>query len=282
VLSDPAACSLWFYADPMLFVPEPVPRVRLHRLLRHSVGHYLTHHVSAIGHVNAFGRMYDLYVCTGAHLLEACGHPGGAAHYRGLARALRTAYVRQLLSADNGWFVSWISIDGAVHDYCHTFVNGLAVAYGLVPPAEGRAILQRVVEQSRRIGFRNWHLGVPANLLPCRLADLIQPPVDLDGRPVLEVWGWPEQFSLTDAEAFGARYPDGTIHPALVWPYLLGLQVAGLHEEADRILEAMAVSAARGLFQNGIVNVGYAGAEHFRADGLTCGYEGSCRRATTS
>jgi len=33
-------------------------------------------------------------------------------------------------------------------------------------------------------------------------------------------------------------------------------------------------SAERGLFQNGIVNVGYSGAEHFYFNGRTCGYEG--------
>jgi hypothetical protein len=79
---------------------------------------------------------------------------------------------------------------------------------------------------------------------------------------------------LSEAEAFGRRYPNGTIHPALVWPYLLGLQVAGLTEEADRILDAMLGSVEEGLFQNGVVNVGYGGAEHFYINGRTCGYEG--------
>jgi hypothetical protein len=52
------------------------------------------------------------------------------------------------------------------------------------------------------------------------------------------------------------------------------LQVAGLNDEADRILNSMISSAEEGLFQNGIVNVGYGGAEHFYSNGKTCGYEG--------
>jgi hypothetical protein len=36
----------------------------------------------------------------------------------------------------------------------------------------------------------------------------------------------------------------------------------------------MISSAEEGLFQNGIVNVGYGGAEHFYSNGKTCGYEG--------
>ena len=79
--------------------------------------------------------------------------------------------------------MSWISQDGEVHDYCHTFVNGLAVAFGIVPPAQGREILQRVVARSHSIGFKNWHLGVPCNLLPMLKGDLIGPAVDLDGDP---------------------------------------------------------------------------------------------------
>ncbi|MBI5091108.1 MAG: hypothetical protein HZB26_01550 [Candidatus Hydrogenedentes bacterium] len=361
VLSDPASISLWFYSEPMIFYTQPLPGIDLRRLLRRSLDYWLEHGVSAQGHVNAFGAMYDLYVSAGACLLisawdywtvsqdgewlkkqipmlhrmgdyllrrdvdsdglvesygsgnagtlrdpdradiwfemmnfghkntwtnaisyrafhclavmlDAADHADGAAHYRERAAALREAYVRQFLSAENGWFVSWISQDGQVHDYCHTFINGMAVAYGIVDPERGRDILTRVVAKSRSIGFTNWRLGVPGNLVPCRKADMIGPRIGLDGQPVRDNFYWPD--SLTEDQAFGHRYPNGTIHPALVWPYLLGLQVAGLEHESDRILNAMIASAEQGLFQNGIVNVGYGGAEHFYSDGRTCGYEG--------
>lgn len=362
VLSDPASVSLWYYAEPMLFVHEPVPGVDLLPLLRRSVDYWLENEVGFFGHVNAFGRMFDLYVHSGATLvaaarhywflsgdtdwlkgkikklhdmadflvrrdvdgdglvesihsgnsgglrepdradiwfemmhfghknaftnahtyraflylaemLEEVGHPKGAAYYRCLASNLATAFVNQLLSPDNGWFMSWISQDGEMHDYCHTFINGMAVAYGIVDVARGREILTRVVEQSHRIGFNCWHLGVPGNLLPCRRGDMVFPPIDLDGEPVKNHWGnWPA--GMTEEAAFGNIYPNGTIHPALVWPYLLGLQVAGLNDEADRILHAMLPSAQKGLFQNGIVNTGFGGAEHFYSNGRTCGYEG--------
>jgi len=364
VLSDPASISLWFYAYPMLFCHRPAPGIDVQTLLRHSLDYWLRRHVSAQGHVNAFGQMYDLYPSTGASLivsawdywrisgdtpwiveridvlhrmadylqrrdidkdgliesygsgnagtlrdpdradiwfemmnfghknawanaleyrallcmaemLDATGHPKGGDYYRGIAAKLREAYVRQFLSPKTGWFVSWISQDGQVHDYCHTFVNGIAVAYGIVPPDEGKRILSRVVEKSKSIGFTAWHLGVPGNLIPCRRDDLILPRINLDGEPnntFDSVGFWPEGF--TDEKAFGHRYPNGTIHPTLVWYYLLGLQVAGLNEESDRILDAMVKSAQEGLFQNGIVNKGFGGAEHFYIDGRTCGYEG--------
>jgi hypothetical protein len=361
VLSDPASISLSFYAEPMLFFHELVPGIDVRGLLRYSLDYWLHNHVSAQGHVNAFGQMYDLYPSTGAFLivaawdywvlshdqdwlsreipvlhrmadylqrrdvdkdgliesygsgnsgtlrdpdradiwfeminfghkngwanaveyrafvclaemLEAIGQSKGAAYYRDLAARLRQAYVRQFLSPSNGWFVSWISQDGQIHDYCHTFVNGAAVAYGIVGPDQGRQILSRIVAKSKSIGFDQWHLGVPANLIPCRKEDMISARIGLDGQPVKDDFYWPD--SLTEKDAFGHRYPNGTIHPTLVWYYLLGLQVAGLADEADRILNAMIGSAEEGLFQNGIVNVGYGGAEHFYINGRTCGYEG--------
>ena len=214
---------------------------------------------------------YRAFLCL-AEMLDAVNKHEGATYYREKAELLRQSFVKQLFSKENGWFVSWISLDGQVHDYCHTFINGMAVAYGIVPPDPGKEILEKVVAKSKSIGFNNWYLGIPANLIPCRKAGMIGPRIGIDGKPIKNDFYWPDD--LTEEAAFGNRYPDGTIHPALVWPYLLGLQVAGLNKEADRILDAMIGSAQEGLFQNGIVNVGYGGAEHFYSNGLTWGYEG--------
>jgi hypothetical protein len=214
---------------------------------------------------------YRAFLCL-AELLDEVGKHDGADYYKQKALILKDAFVKNFLSPGNGWFVSWISLDGQVHDYCHTFINGMAVAYGIVPPETGKEILKRVISKSKSTGFYRWDLGVPANLIPCRKEDMIGPRIGIDGKPVKNDFYWPDD--LSEEEAFGNRYPNGTIHPSLVWYYLLGLQVAGLNEESDRILNAMIVSAQDGLFQNGIVNVGYGGAEHFYSNGLTCGYEG--------
>jgi hypothetical protein len=216
--------------------------------------------------------IYKAWNCL-AEMLETAGKAGGAAYYRTQAGKLRRAYAERFISREHGWFVSWISQDGEVHDYCHTFVNGLAVAYGLVPPEAGRTILERVVRQSHAIGFTAWDCGVPANLLPVRRADMMQPEITLDGTPnTSDPSHWPED--LTEAAAFGYRAPNGVISGMLTWLYLLGLQTAGLHEEADRILDAMLRRAEAGLFQNGVLNRGTAGAEFFLFDGRTTGYEG--------
>ena len=205
-----------------------------------------------------------------AEMLEIAGKSGGAAYYRAKAEKLRLAYVQKFLSREHGWFVSWISQDGEVHDYCHTFVNGMAVAYGLVSPEEGREILERVIRQSHEIGFKQWPCGIPANLLPIRKADMMQPGITIDGKINNKSSDfWPDD--LTEEAAFGNRYPNGVVSATLTWPYLQGLQTAGLDEEAERILQAMIGTAEKGLFQNGISP---AGAEFFFFDGRTAGYEG--------
>jgi hypothetical protein len=85
-----------------------------------------------------------------------------------------------------------------------------------------------------------------------------------------------DDWALSDdgTASFGKVAYNGIISPAQTFPYLLGLQAAGLDAEADRILEAMVRTAEAGGFQNGVVNEGWAGAEHRRWDGGTAGYEG--------
>ena len=208
-----------------------------------------------------------------AQMLKAAGHPGGADYYLSLAVKLREAFAEKLLSKENGWFVSWISEDGRAHDYCHTFINGMAVAYGLVPPREGRAILERVIRKSHQIGFEQWRFGIPSNLITISKEDMMQADITLDGTVNHEHWHhWPE--GLTEEAAFGYRHPNGLIHPVMVRFYLLGLQTAGLDEEADRILNEMLKTAEAGLFQNGITNDGGCGPEYIMFDGRTAGYEG--------
>lgn len=69
VLSDPASISLYSYADPMIFFHHPGENIEMTGLLKHSLDYYLDNEVSAQGHVNAFGKMYDMYVSCGGSLI---------------------------------------------------------------------------------------------------------------------------------------------------------------------------------------------------------------------
>lgn len=41
IISDPASCSLWFYADQAFFIPEPFPGVNLMPLVRRSIEYWI-------------------------------------------------------------------------------------------------------------------------------------------------------------------------------------------------------------------------------------------------
>jgi hypothetical protein len=41
VISDPASCSLWFYADQAFFAPEPSPGVSLMPLVRRTIEYWI-------------------------------------------------------------------------------------------------------------------------------------------------------------------------------------------------------------------------------------------------
>jgi hypothetical protein len=51
VISDPASCSLWFYADPILWTPELAPGISAARLVRRSVDWWLDKRTRASGEV---------------------------------------------------------------------------------------------------------------------------------------------------------------------------------------------------------------------------------------
>ena len=53
----------------------------------------------------------------------------------------------------------WRTREGKLHDYMFPWVNGFAIYQGLVPPEEGKAILQRLLDKMQSIGFQflsNW------------------------------------------------------------------------------------------------------------------------------
>jgi hypothetical protein len=61
VLSDPASCSLWMYADPIVFIPEFPGGVRATAFLRRTLDHWLDKRVKPDG--NVFGYWdYDCFL----------------------------------------------------------------------------------------------------------------------------------------------------------------------------------------------------------------------------
>jgi hypothetical protein len=213
---------------------------------------------------------YRAFLCF-SEILKACGYDKGAARFEKAAGRIKERFYELFYNPQTGVIASWISLDGEMHDYAYTPINGMAVAYGLVPRDKAKGVMRRMLDLLAKSGFDAIHLGVPLNLLPIHPLDRIQPSIGPDGE-LDEQW---IQHGGEDGSAdFGKQVYNGSISPVQTWHFILGLQKAGFADEADAIINAMSGTAYCGGFHNGIVNCGYGGAEHLRWDGNTCGYEG--------
>lgn len=349
VVSDPASCSLWLYADQALWTPDVAPGVSVMPLVRRTIDWWLDKRTRPTGEVVCYwdyGNFLDAnagpliaawdYVeatgdvawlqrrigrlefvseflakrdVDGDGLVEAtqsgdrgtlkqparscawwdalnCGHKDAysnaviyrawrcladleaklgraeaRARWTGLADRLKAAYAKTLLNPKTGWLAWWKSEDGELHDYAAPTVNGLAIEYGLIEPAQGREILARLRAKMKQAGFTRFDLGVPPMLVPVLRADYLLP--DAIGCPKRE----------DGADTFG-QYMNGGITAGHVLHFLAAHYVVGDPEPADAILRAMLERQARGGFQNGVRDTAMQGIDWTTWDGKPCGYEG--------
>jgi hypothetical protein len=210
------------------------------------------------GYTNAL--IYRAWLCL-ADLEGKLGRGDRGAVYAGLAGKLKAVYTKTLYNPRTGWLAWWKSADGELHDYASPTLNGLAIEYGLVDPALGRQILDRIWKKISQAGFTRFDLGVPPMLVPVRRSDYLQP----------DAIGIPKREDGTDT--FG-WYMNGGITAGQVLHFLAAHYVLGEPERADKVLRAMLDRQARGEFQNGVRDAGGQGIDWTTWDGKPSGYEG--------
>ena len=198
---------------------------------------------------------YRAFRCA-ADLERRLGRPKKAAIYRKRADQIKKVYYATFYNPKTGVLAGWRSKDGRLHDYYFTFVNGIAVAYGLVTPQQGNAIMDRMQAEMRAAGYRNFRLGLPGNLVPIPRKDYnantLGSPRKDDGSDSFQV------FENGGATACFAHF------------YIQALYTLGRKAEANAIFDAMLEGYRDGNFQNGIGS----GGEWRRWDGAPSGYEG--------
>lgn len=349
VISDPASCSLWFYADQAFFTPTLAPGVSAMKLVQRTLDWWLDNKILPSGEMICYWdkthfldansgpliAAWDYVEVTddrawlirrierlellaeylarrdvdGDGLVEAvqsgnagtlrepgrscawwdalnCGHKDSYSNaliyrawrcladlearldrsekqrrYNELADRLKAAYLPTLFNPSNGWLAWWKSEDGALHDYASPVINGLAIEYGLVPPAQGREMLNRLRRKMAEVGFTRFDLGVPPLLTPVRREDYLFPNAP----------GGPKREDGSDTLGY---YMNGGITAGQVLHFLAAHYVVGDGAEADRVLRAMLGRQARGEFQNGAVNAYPKGIDWTTWDGQPAGYEG--------
>ncbi len=188
------------------------------------------------------------------------GNQADAGFFREKARQLRAAYVPAFLNPQTGVLAGWKSADGKLHDYGFTFINGLAISYGLVDDKDANAIMTHLLRKMDEVGYQSFHLGLPGNLIPVAKGDYIIG----DHR-----WGTPEKEDGSDGFQI---YENGGATTCHAYFTVKALYQLGRVQEARKLFYPMLQGFAAGDYQgfgpNGM-------SKDWRAwDGACHGYEG--------
>lgn len=172
-----------------------------------------------------------------AVMARLAGHHTEAERYLQRAAKLQQAYVPAFLDPKTGILAGWRSQDGQLHDYWFLWVNGAAVVYGLVPQKLGDAIFDRLLAKMKEVGYTNFELGLPGNLIPVRREDWedLNPSV-----------GAPKKADGSDGFQI---YENGGATAAFAYYTIAALYKLGRIQDGDRILFPMLKSYKSGSFE---------------------------------
>jgi hypothetical protein len=213
------------------------------------------------GHYDAYGNALAYHALVEmAETAKRAGDLEGARLYSGRAEKLKSVYFSTFYDPATGVLAGWKSEDGKLHDYYFTFVNGVAITYGLIPRDKANSIMDHMLAKMKEVGYTRFDFGLPGNLIPIRHEDyMVQNPR----------WGAPQKEDGTDT--FGI-YCNGGATGVFVYYTLQALYQLGRKQDADAILFPL----LRGYDQGGFQGHGPNGMTYdWKAwDGAPHGYEG--------
>ncbi|HVY75721.1 MAG TPA: hypothetical protein VG890_12865 [Puia sp.] len=194
-------------------------------------------HQDAYSNALAYHALNELAVAT-----DRSGNSKDAVFYRSKAAQLKSAYVKTFYNPATGVLAGWRSADGHLHDYYFTFVNSIAICYGLVEPDLANHIMDKLLQKMDEVGFHDFGLGLPGNLIPVIRADY----TDLNP----EVGGGKREDNLDGFQI----YENGGATACYTYYTIRALQLLGRKKDADRILLPLLESMSAGNFQGRCAN----------------------------
>jgi hypothetical protein len=81
---------------------------------------------------------YRAFLCM-ADCENRLANPGKALGYKKRAETIKSLYLKTFYNPETGVLGGWRSKDGELHDYYFMFVNGIAIAYGLIPESQANS-----------------------------------------------------------------------------------------------------------------------------------------------
>ena len=180
------------------------------------------------GHQDAYGNALAYRALRGmAALADRIGEKDDAARYRGRADGIRAAYASAFIDPSAGVVAGWRSSDGELHNYYFPYINGIAVRYGLIEGAQARQVMDGILAKMDSVGYTNFALGLPGNLVPVRHADYL----NSDPR-----WGGSKKADGTDGFE---NYENGGATGCFAYFTMAALYHLGEKEKGDKILMPM-------------------------------------------
>jgi hypothetical protein len=192
------------------------------------------------GYEDAYGNAlaYRALGCM-EHMARQLGKTEDAARYQSAAEKLHAVYFKTFYDPATGVLGGWRSADGELHDYYFLWVNGIAIHYGLVPPDQANAIMDKLLAKLKEVGYTQFHMGLPGNLITVLLKDYVHrtPDGHFGGgvRP-------------DNADGF-QKYENGGATGCFAYFTLAALYDLGRRAEADAILFPMLQEYDRGGFE---------------------------------
>ena len=212
--------------------------------------------VVTFGHLDAYvnalsGRAFVHF----ADMARTMGDTAAAERFAQAAARLRASYLKTFFNPDTGWLGGWRSADGELHDYAFLFINGIAIAYGMVSPEDGRPMLERLERLRAEVGYTHFRLGLPGNLLPI---DLAVTPREAG-----------EALRRADGHDVFGHYQNGGASLSMAYHYLRALGLCGIASA-----ELMGQSMLDAVESREVTAGLHQGVDWRMWDGTPCGYEG--------
>jgi len=190
------------------------------------------------GHQDAYSNALAYHALLNmAELARQANQPDDAALYSARAEKLHAVYFQTFYNPQTGVLAGWKSADGNLHDYYFTFVNSVAITYGLVSRDQAGPIMDRLLAKMKEVGYTHFEYGLPGNLLPIRRGDYVHH----DKR-----WGGPDKADGSDGFQI---YENGGATACYAYFTLEALYQLGWHKDADAILFPMLEAFEKGGFQ---------------------------------
>ncbi|MGD0697630.1 MAG: hypothetical protein ABSB82_22635 [Terriglobia bacterium] len=190
------------------------------------------------GHQDAYSNAIAYHALANmAGLARQANQPDDAQMYSARAEKLRSVYFHTFYDPEAGVLAGWKSADGNLHDYYFTFVNSVAITYGLVPRDMANLIMDRMLAEMKKVGYTHFEYGLPGNLIPVRRGDY----VDLDPR-----FGGPKKEDGSDGFQI---YENGGATACWAYYTLEALYKLDRRKDADAMLFPMLAGFEKGGFQ---------------------------------